>query len=151
MQIQFRPGTLQPFVFTAALVANAATVNWKIALFYRWYTIYKPVANNNESWFINWSNGLATSVDFWIAGEVADKEMVYIRFTGTGDEVLNDNNGEYNFDKVDSEEVVWIIPTMVETGLGVFMYLALGCWGRSWGTCYQTIAPADKTTGVCQW
>lgn len=112
-------------------------------------TIYKPVTNNNEELIYKLVNGLATSVDFELPGEeVADKEMVYIRFTGTGDEVLNDNNGEYNFDKVDSESGLNYTDHS-ETGLGnIYVFGTPVVEEDHEAPAIKAIAPADKATGV---
>lgn len=95
-------------------------------------------------------NGLATSVDFELPGEeVADKEMVYIRFTGTGDEVLNDNNGEYNFDKVDSESGLNYTDHS-ETGLGnIYVFGTPVVEEDHEAPAIKAIAPAIKLL-VCQ-
>lgn len=149
MQIQFSTRNFTTVRFTAALVAkNAATVNWKV-LYSTDGTIYKPVTNNNEELIYKLVNGLATSVDFELPGEeVADKEMVYIRFTGTGDEVLNDNNGEYNFDKVDSESGLNYTDHS-ETGLGnIYVFGTPAVEEDHEAPAIKAIAPADKATGV---
>lgn len=149
MQIQFSTRNFTTVRFTAALVAkNAAAVNWKV-LYSTDGTIYKPVTNNNEELIYKLVNGLATSVDFELSGEeVADKEMVYIRFTGTGDEVLNDNNGEYNFDKVDSESGLNYTDHS-ETGLGnIYVFGTPVVEEDHEAPAIKAIAPADKATGV---
>lgn len=149
MQIQFSTRNFTTVRFTAALVAkNAASVNWKV-LYSTDGTIYKSVMNNSEELIYKLVNGLATSVDFELpAEEVADKEMVYIRFTGTGEEVLNDGNGEYNFDKVDLESGLNYTDHS-ETGLGnIYVFGTPVIEEDHEAPAIKAIAPADKATGV---
>lgn len=149
MQIQFSTKGFTTVRFTGALVAkNAASVSWKVL-----YSIdganYQPVINNGEALVYKLVNGLATSVDFELpAGEVAEKEMVYIRFTGTGDELLNDNNGEYNFDKVDSESGLNYTDHS-ESGLGnIYVFGTPIIEEDHDAPAVKVITPSDKATGV---
>ena len=149
MQVQFSTKKFTTVRFTAALVAkNAANVNWRV-LYSTDGTVYNPVINNGEELVYKLSNGLATSVDFESpAEEVAEKEMVYIRFTGTGDELLNDNNGEYNFDKVDSGSGLNYTDHS-ETGLGnIYVFGTPIIDEDPDAPVIKAIIPADKATGV---
>lgn len=149
MQIQFSTKGFTTVRFTGALVAkNAASVSWKV-LYSIDGTTYQPVIDNGEALVYKLANGLATSVDFELpANEVAEKEMVYIRFTGTGDEIFNDNNGEYNFDKVDSESGLNYTDHS-ETGLGnIYVFGTPVTEEDHEAPTVKAITPADKATGV---
>lgn len=146
MQVQFSTLGFSTVRFTADLVAkNAASVHWK-ALYSTDGTTFKPVICNGEEMLYSLATSVATRVDFELpAEEVAQKETIYIRLTGSGDEIFND---KYTFDKTDEESGL-NYTTNSEAGLGnIYIFGTPVIEEDNINPEIKAITPADQENSV---
>ena len=146
MQFQFSTQGFTTVRFTGDLVAkNAACVHWTV-----FYSVdgkeFKQLTTA-EGTPVDYAltASVAMPVDFELpAEEVAGKDMVYIRFTGTGDEIFKD----YAFDKVDDASGLNYCSNS-ETGLGnVYIFGTPVIEEDHDAPTVKAITPADGATGI---
>lgn len=145
MQVQFSTVDYETARFTADLVAkNGASVNWKVL-----YSIdgsdYLPVIVNGNELTYQLTANLSTAVSFDLPVEAINQSTVYVRFTGTGDELLSD---KYSFDQIDSETGLNYTSNS-ETGLGNIYVFGLRKQGEDpIPPEMKNITPKNNATGV---
>lgn len=145
LQIQFSTLGFESARFTGDLVAkNGANKNWKV-LYSVNGTEFKPVTVEGAELTYELTTSIARKVEFDLPAEAMKQATVYIRFTGTGEEVFDT---KYQYSEI--EEATGLDYTSnSETGLGnIYIFGTPEDIPDAVPPVVNNITPKDNATGV---